>query len=52
MIYQIGDRILAIDNIDLCGSTHQHAVNIIRKAGQSINVLVESLKDNVSININ
>lgn len=45
MNLQVGDRILAIDDIDLSTATHQQAVNIIRKAGKTISVLVESFKE-------
>lgn len=46
---QIGDRILQIDDIDLSGSSHERAVDVIRHAGQNISLLVQGFKTKVSI---
>lgn len=45
---QTGDRILAVDGEDLREASHERAVEVIRKAGNPVTFLVQSLVDWVS----
>ncbi|GAB0096629.1 inactivation-no-after-potential D protein [Sergentomyia squamirostris] len=40
-LLKIGDRILAVDEVNLRDASHQFAVNVIKNAGLSINLLIE-----------
>ena len=46
--WQTGDRILAVDGEDLREASHERAVEVIRKAGNPVTFLVQSLVDFVS----
>ncbi|XP_055711978.1 inactivation-no-after-potential D protein isoform X2 [Phlebotomus papatasi] len=40
-LLKIGDRILAVDEVNLRDASHQFAVSVIKNAGLSINLLIE-----------
>lgn len=40
---RVGDRILAVDGTDIREATHEVAVNTIKKAGERLVLLVQSL---------
>lgn len=41
--FQIGDRIIEVDGVDLRHSTHERAVEVIQAAGNPVCLLVQSL---------
>lgn len=41
--FQIGDRIIEVDGVDLRHSTHERAVEVIQAAGNPVSLLVQSL---------
>lgn len=41
--FQIGDRIIEVDGVDLRHSTHERAVEVIQAAGNPVRLLVQSL---------
>lgn len=47
-IFQIGDRIIEVDGVDLRQSTHERAVEVIQAAGNPVCLLVQSLVHLVS----
>jgi len=46
--FQIGDRIIEVDGVDLRHSTHERAVEVIQAAGNPVSLLVQSLVNLVS----
>ena len=40
-----GDRILEVDGVDLRSASHDYAVDVIRKTGINVNLVVQSLRD-------
>jgi len=41
--FQIGDRIIEVDGVDLRHSTHERAVEVIQAAGNPVSLVVQSL---------
>lgn len=40
---QTGDRILEVEGVDLRGATHEKAVEVIKKTGNPVTFVVQSL---------
>lgn len=48
---QVGDRILAVNDQDVRNSSQEHAISLIKNAGTSIRLEIQSFDLNVSIPI-
>jgi C-terminal processing protease CtpA/Prc len=49
LLLQTGDRILEVDGENLRSASHERAVEVIRKAGNPVTFVVQSLVDWVNI---